>query len=97
MLQKLRGHRGYLRIPCCCRSVVLIGLPKVKFLVWASGGFDKNREGGKQMIEARKEGGIYGAELGATNYLGAEIHGAEVGAKICGTEPSSTSDATSDT
>ena len=56
MRQKLRGHRGYLRIPCCCRSVVLIGLPKVKFLVWASGGSDKNREGGKQMIDAREEG-----------------------------------------
>ena len=57
MHQKLRGHRVYLGIPCSCRSMVLIGLPKVKFLVWASGGFDKNREGGKQMIEAREEGG----------------------------------------
>ena len=61
MRQKLRGHRGYLRIPCCCRSVVLIGLPKVKFLVWASGGYDKNREGRKQMIDAWEEGkkGVY--------------------------------------
>ena len=67
MRQKLRVHRGYLRIPCCCRSVVLIGLPKVKFLVWASGGSDKNREVGKQMIDARKEGkkGVYMAPSSA--------------------------------
>ena len=67
MRQKLRGHRGYLRIPCCCRSVILIGLPKVKFLVWASGGSDKNREGGKQMIDAREEGkkGVYMAPSSA--------------------------------
>ena len=67
MRQKLRGHRGYLQIPCCCRSVVLIGLPKVKFLVWASGGSDKNRERGKQMIDAREEGkkGVYMAPSSA--------------------------------
>ena len=37
--------------------MVLIGLPKVKFVVWASGDSDKNREGVEQMIEAREEGG----------------------------------------
>ena len=70
MRQKLRGHRGYLRIPCCCRSVVLIGLPKVKFLVWASGGSDKNRERetNDRRSGRREERGIYSAQLGATNF-----------------------------
>ena len=47
--------------------MVLIGLLKVKFLVWASGGSDKNREGGKQMIDAREEGkkGVYMAPSSA--------------------------------
>ena len=63
----MRGPRGYLWIPCCCRSVVLIGLPKVKFLVWASGGSDKNRERetNDRRSGRREERGIYGAELGA--------------------------------
>ena len=79
MRQKLRGHRGYLRIPCCCRSVVLIGLPKVKFLVWASGGSDKNREGGKQMIDAREEGkkGVYMAPSSAPRNTAPRCHAAQ--------------------
>ena len=50
--------------------MVLIGLSKVKFVVWESGGSDKNREGMEEMIEAREEGkkgGYMAPRVGATN------------------------------
>ena len=54
-IQALNRKHKQLTALACARDK-LIGLPKVKFLVSPSGGSDKNREGGKQMIDAREEG-----------------------------------------
>ena len=54
-IQALNRKHKQLTALACARDK-LIGLPKVKFLVSPSGGSDKNREGRKQMIDAREEG-----------------------------------------